>query len=67
MSEPLEMYVFRCRDCEFLYAEPFNPMSSSMYPPCDNCGSNNIEVFDGDLPDAIEKSIEKYNRENDIF
>lgn len=62
-----ELYSFKCNDCGFIYLEPYNPKDRfSEYPCCSDCESDNVDIYDGELEESLQKYICEYNKENGI-
>ena len=60
----MELYVFSCKECGFIYLEPFD--CGYVFPQCPDCDSNNVEVYDGELTEDMQKEIDDYVKEYSI-
>jgi len=63
-----ELYAFKCKECGWIYLEPYNPSDRfAKYPRCPDCGSKNVDIYDDELPEELEKAAEEYAEENGLL
>lgn len=60
-----ELYAFKCNDCDFIYLEPYDPSDRfAKFPDCPDCGNRDIEMYDDELPDDLQKIASRYVEEH---
>lgn len=62
-----ELYAFKCKECGQIYLEPYDPTDRfAKYPNCSDCGSRQIEVFDGELTEDLQRLIDEYISDDEV-
>ncbi len=61
MKEKPELYIFQCNECSFIYAEPYDTTDRfAEFPECPDCGCSDVEIYNGEVPEDLQKAIEIY-------
>jgi Zn finger protein HypA/HybF involved in hydrogenase expression len=56
-----ELYAFRCKECDFIYLEPYNISDRfSKYPSCPDCGCKDVEIYEGELSEDLQEFASQY-------
>lgn len=56
-----DLYAFRCKECGFIYLEPFDTNDRfTTFPNCNDCGSGSVEMYHGELSEELLLETERY-------
>lgn len=59
--EESDLYAFKCKECDWIYLEPYDTGDRfATYPNCPNCGNDDVEMYDGELSEELQKATEEY-------